>query len=139
MNVAPSGFPKCRNFACGEVVEDESGEFAIEVFSRKSCVIAMPIDAKERDVRSQARKVRSMCHVSIVIFKCSHAHAQAERDERIVLTKRQMIPSNTPLIIQLYTAVLFPKRTPPPFLPLFHRCCFSLCTPRAVVYTRMAV
>jgi len=85
IKVAPSGFPRCRNFACGEVVEDESGEFAIEVFSRKSCVIAMPIDAKERDVRSQARKVRSIHQVSIAIFKCSNAHAQAERDERIIV------------------------------------------------------
>lgn len=30
-----------------------------DVFRRKSCVIAMPIEAKERDVRSQARNVRS--------------------------------------------------------------------------------
>ena len=29
------------------------------VFRRKSCVIAMPIEAKAREVRSQARKVRS--------------------------------------------------------------------------------
>ena len=32
--------------------------------SRKSCVIAMPMLAKEREVRSQARKVRSV--VSLV-------------------------------------------------------------------------
>jgi len=76
INVAPSGFPKCRNFACGEVVEDESGEFAIDVFSRKSCVIAMPIEAKERDVRSQARKVRSMYHVSITVPIFLHSHPQ---------------------------------------------------------------
>lgn len=31
-----------------------------EVFRRKSWVIAMPMLAKERDVRSQARKVRSI-------------------------------------------------------------------------------
>jgi hypothetical protein len=31
----------------------------MEVFRRKSCVIAMPMEAKEREVRSQARKVRS--------------------------------------------------------------------------------
>lgn len=33
---------------------------AIELFRRKSCVIAMPMEAKARDVRSQARNVRSL-------------------------------------------------------------------------------
>jgi hypothetical protein len=36
------------------------------VLRRKSCVIAMPMLAKEREVRSQARKVRSKGFVSEV-------------------------------------------------------------------------
>jgi len=44
-------------------VEDEdavvSPEFCSEVLRRKSWVTAMPMEAKEREVRSQARKVRS--------------------------------------------------------------------------------
>lgn len=31
----------------------------MDLFRRKSCVMAIPMDAKARDVRSQARKVRS--------------------------------------------------------------------------------
>jgi hypothetical protein len=46
--------------ACGEDVWDASGEFDRDVFRRKSCVIAMPMLAKEREVRSQAKKVRSV-------------------------------------------------------------------------------
>lgn len=60
IKVAPSGFPKCRSLACGEDVWDASGEFDRDVFRRKSCVIAMPMLAKEREVRSQAKKVRSV-------------------------------------------------------------------------------
>ena len=65
MKVAPSGFPKCRSFACGDVVDAESGELANDVFNRKSCVIAMPMEAKERDVRSQAKKVRSRKYLGV--------------------------------------------------------------------------
>jgi len=40
------------------------------VFKRKSCVIAMPIEAKEREVRSQAKNVRSISpfyqHISLI-------------------------------------------------------------------------
>jgi hypothetical protein len=66
MNVAPRGFPRCRSLACAwseavEATEEESGlEEERLVFRRKSWVIAMPIEAKERDVRSQARNVRSV-------------------------------------------------------------------------------
>ena len=65
MKVAPSGFPTCRNRAWGvSVSEEEEDEFGVEpdivVLRRKSWVTAMPMEAKERDVRSQARKVRSM-------------------------------------------------------------------------------
>ena len=40
--------------------EGEAGSrSAMVVLRRKSCVIAIPIEAKANDVRSQARKVRS--------------------------------------------------------------------------------
>jgi hypothetical protein len=74
MKVAPRGLPTWRRRAWGVsrvVGEDErvdgvdgvDGELWWEVrvvFRRKSWVIAMPMEAKERDVRSQARKVRSV-------------------------------------------------------------------------------
>ena len=58
MKVAPSGLPMWRRRACGELMSAGS-EDAMVVFSRKSCVIAMPMLANESEVRSQARKVRS--------------------------------------------------------------------------------
>ena len=90
MNVAPSGLPKwrslCREFELLSAVmeeedeeEDEEDEEEEEEsvdedwfcwsersdeLRRKSWVIAMPIDAKDRDVRSQARNVRSTNHIS---------------------------------------------------------------------------
>lgn len=60
-NVAPKGLPSCRR-RC--VVADCSGvrpsRSEIVAFSRKSWVIAIPIDANARDVRSHARNVRSV-------------------------------------------------------------------------------
>jgi hypothetical protein len=63
-NVAPRGLPRWRSLACGEASEGRGDEGLLreednDVFRRKSCVIAMPMLAKEREVRSQARKVRS--------------------------------------------------------------------------------
>src|SRR5262245_31298195 len=58
MKVAPSGFPTCRRRDCG--VRGRSGfDSEMVVLRRKSWVTAMPMEAKEREVRSQARKVRS--------------------------------------------------------------------------------
>lgn len=58
-NVAPSGFPIWRSLVafvgCG-FMPSRSDNVA---FSRNSWVIAIPIEAKAREVRSQARKVRS--------------------------------------------------------------------------------
>lgn len=56
-NVAPSGLPSCRRVwlfgsSVPGVERDE--------LRRKSCVTAMPIEAKARDVRSHARNVRSV-------------------------------------------------------------------------------
>lgn len=65
--VAPRGLPTWRRRAagetCGEGEFDESGWR--EEFRRKSWVTAMPIEAKEREVRSQARKVRSVILVLV--------------------------------------------------------------------------
>lgn len=64
-NVAPSGLPKRRSVAllCEEPEPKlGSSEPPVSdklVLRRKSCVTAMPMDAKAREVRSQARKVRS--------------------------------------------------------------------------------
>lgn len=54
--VAPRGLPICRRCWYGSASEPPAAEV---VLRRKSCVIAMPMEAKARDVRSQARKVRS--------------------------------------------------------------------------------
>jgi hypothetical protein len=56
INVEPSGLPTWWRCCVGFV-----GLFPPIrlVFRRKSWVIAMPIEAKDRDVRSQARNVRS--------------------------------------------------------------------------------
>lgn len=68
MKVAPSGLPRWRSLrrlwlwatAVASVLEDE-GEVSWrrDELRRNSWVIAMPMEAKEREVRSQARKVRS--------------------------------------------------------------------------------
>lgn len=44
------------------------GMLVSEVFRRKSWVMARPMEAKEREVRSQARKVRSVVTVVLVDF-----------------------------------------------------------------------
>lgn len=61
-NVAPRGLPTWRSFWVGELPLGELGGLWEEKFvlRRKSCVTAIPIEAKEREVRSQARKVRSV-------------------------------------------------------------------------------
>lgn len=53
--VAPSGLPSCRRCRYGS----EPLPAAEVVLRRKSCVMAMPMDANAREVRSQARNVRS--------------------------------------------------------------------------------
>jgi hypothetical protein len=68
MKVAPRGLPTClrRTWGVSELVEGDEelevlleGGFAMEVLRRKSWVIAIPMEAKEREVRSQARNVLS--------------------------------------------------------------------------------
>lgn len=56
--VAPSGLPSCMFGCSGDACFCPSG--LMDVLSRNSCVTAMPIEAKAREVRSQARKVRSV-------------------------------------------------------------------------------
>jgi hypothetical protein len=67
-NVTPNGLPSCRSFSLSmlltDVVDSESFSFAIDVLSLKSCVMAIPIDANESDVRNHARNVRSVIVVS---------------------------------------------------------------------------
>ena len=68
MKVAPRGLPRWRRREEREAMDSAavaalmvvSLSEARFVFRRKSCVIAMPMDANESDVRSQARKVRSI-------------------------------------------------------------------------------
>ena len=55
-NAAPNGLPTRRSFACSDICS----LFSRDVLRRKSCVTAMPMLAKEREVRSQARYVRSI-------------------------------------------------------------------------------
>jgi hypothetical protein len=66
--VTPKGLPSCRNLSLSmlltAVADLESSSFAIDVLSLNSCVIAIPIDANESDVRNHARKVRSLATVS---------------------------------------------------------------------------
>lgn len=75
MNVAPSGLPRLRRrrrvWACWASTVDVDDEKDVllssgrsDELSRNSWVTAMPMEAKERDVRSQARKVRSMSSIS---------------------------------------------------------------------------
>lgn len=64
MKVAPKGLPRWRRCFWGLYdAEGEEEGFESEVLRRKSWVIAMPIEAKEREVRSQARKVRSVVYL----------------------------------------------------------------------------
>jgi hypothetical protein len=70
MKVAPSGLPRWRSlwrlWRCASAATSEEEEGLEDVsgrrdeLRRKSWVIAMPMEAKEREVRSQARKVRSV-------------------------------------------------------------------------------
>jgi len=66
--VAPNGFPTClkRNESVGFVGFNPSLS-EIVVFSLKSCVMAMPMEAKASEVRSQARNVRSVLEEGILL------------------------------------------------------------------------
>lgn len=59
-NVAPRGLPTERNFV--EAAKDctvSGSDEAIEVFNRNNWVTAIPMLAKESEVRNHARNVRS--------------------------------------------------------------------------------
>lgn len=59
-NAAPSGFPICPRFVGRFSADEVEGDEAVVLeLRRKSCVIATPMEAKAREVRSHARKVRS--------------------------------------------------------------------------------
>ena len=60
-NVAPNGLPTARSLTdASNVVVSLGFPDAIVVLRRKSWVTAMPMLAKDSDVRNQARKVRSV-------------------------------------------------------------------------------
>jgi hypothetical protein len=65
MKVAPSGLPTCSRWLRAGSSGSAS---AMLVLRRKSCVMAMPMLAKEREVRSQARNVRSLRRVSFLVW-----------------------------------------------------------------------
>ncbi len=59
-NVAPSGMPTRRSVRRSPLLGSPADPpLEMDVLSRKSCVIAMPMEAKASEVRSQARNVRS--------------------------------------------------------------------------------
>jgi hypothetical protein len=60
MNVAPRGLPRCLRCVFCDFWWWDGEEEDNDVLRRKSWVMAMPMEAKEREVRSQARKVRSV-------------------------------------------------------------------------------
>lgn len=66
MKVAPMGLPSARRCKCVPVLGSPSlldgSSLAKEVLRRKSWVTAIPIEANAREVRSQARKVRSIVY-----------------------------------------------------------------------------
>ena len=55
--VAPRGLPISLR---REAAAESDGDEPMEVLRRKSCVMAMPMEANATEVRSQARKVRSI-------------------------------------------------------------------------------
>lgn len=95
--VAPSGFPTClRWYCCPDPTGLPPSLSWIVVLSLNSWVIAMPIDANAREVRSQARKVRST----------SRSEKRSWFVGRWCHTKSQMIPGNAALVVQFHTAIL---------------------------------
>ncbi len=89
--VVPSGLPRCRSVSACSVLS------ASDVLSRNSCVMAMPIEAKASEVRSQARKVRSGRRGRVVSFACSFLFVRNTEKP----TERQVVARHTPLVLKL--------------------------------------
>lgn len=70
--VAPRGFPTCFRCAAGSTDGAEPSASVRDVLRRKSCVIAMPILAKDKEVLSHARNVLSVRSQSRMI--CTPYH-----------------------------------------------------------------
>jgi hypothetical protein len=68
---------------------------------RKSWVMAMPMDAKAREVRSHERNVRSVKRQSVGRGR------ESGWPKRRTRTQGKMISSDAALVLQLQTAVLF--------------------------------
>lgn len=95
--VAPSGFPTCLRWYCFPESTGVPPSLSwIVVLSLKSWVIAMPIDANAREVRSQARNVRS----------ASGSEKRGSVVRRWCHTECQMVPSHAALVVQFHTAIL---------------------------------
>lgn len=73
MKVAPRGLPTCLRCVAGlsDPAGDE-GEDWSEVFRRKSCVTAIPMEAKLKLVLSHARNVRSTPSTISISFGLLH-------------------------------------------------------------------
>ncbi len=67
--VAPSGFPNCRSLVVPVGCGLRPSRSEIVAFRRKSWVMAMPIEAKAKEVRSQARKVRSDLGCELLVIR----------------------------------------------------------------------
>lgn len=103
MKVAPSGLPTWRRCTSDGLAGVER-----DVLSRKSCVTAMPMLAKESEVRSQARNVRSKGRI------CQLLGAQLVLDE-VKRTQGQMVACHGALVVELHAAIALCHFLPPPF------------------------
>lgn len=78
MNVAPSGLPTCRRwYEFPGSLGSRPSLREIVVLSRNSWVIAIPIEANAKDVRSHARNVRSARQVSFRGGRCHRIYLEA--------------------------------------------------------------
>ena len=113
--VDPSGLPTPRNRSTPSSRGGATWETV--VLSRKSCVTAMPIDAKARDVRNQARNVRS-AQEATGSAKTGRQERKSRMPSRSISrrTQSQMISRHTPLILKFYAAVLLGESPPPSLL-----------------------
>lgn len=121
MNVAPRGLPRWRRWSLGLSADWRwCGGLEREVLRRKSWVIAMPMEAKEREVRSQARNVRSVIpsqpfvpmsfHLSLWIMPCCYMRGLEDKDS---CWRRRRLETET-----------YPKLNDPalhsPYSPILH-------------------
>jgi hypothetical protein len=104
--VAPRGFPTFRS------VWSDVSLFRV-VLSRKSWVMAIPIEANAKDVRSHARNVLSE-------VGCQSSTTGQSRSIKSlgILTECEVVSSNTPFVLQLHALELLDGSQPPLLLVL---------------------